>query len=163
MSRVRTAGLYLIASCGFAVLGQDALLNPDTYESFFCQVSRLTPASPLLENALGTTTEEAQSLSRIANDSETKSVAFTEEMRTVFLSIRLAIFAEEAPSPAAIRRYDQLKRQRAQMVLDHIQAMRTLLGETRFQRIEAVARLGNANWESFLGLPQAPRAVRAGK
>ena len=83
MSHFRTLGWCLVACCGFAVEGQDAPVNPDTYESFFCQVSRLTPASPLLENALGTTTEEAQSLSRIANDSETKSVAFTEEIASV--------------------------------------------------------------------------------
>ena len=159
MSHFRTLGWCLVACCGFAVEGQDAPVNPDTYESFFRQVSRLTPASPLLENALGTTTEEAQLLSRIANDCEAKSAAFTDEMRTVFLGIQLATFAEEAPPESAVRRYGELNRERAQMVLDHIQAMRTLLGEPRFQRIEAVARSGNANWGSFLGLLQAPRAV----
>ena len=163
MSYLRTVGWYLVTGCCCALLGQDAPPNPNAYESFFREVSRLSPESPVLENALGTTAEEAQALSRIASDWEARNVDFTEEMRSVFLSIRLAKFAEEAPPESAIRRYDELNRQRAQMVLDHTQAMRTLLGETRFQRLEAVARSRNANWSSFLGLPQAPRVVRPGR
>jgi hypothetical protein len=161
MSYLRTVGWYLVTGCCCALLGQDAPPNPNAYESFFREVSRLTPESPALENALGATAEEAQALTRIASDCEARGADFSEDMRSVFLSIRLAKFAEEAPPESALRRYDELNRQRAQMVLDHVQAMRTLLGDARFQRIEAVAKSGNGNWSSFLGLPQAPRAVKA--
>lgn len=167
MSYLRTIGLQLIAGCSLALLGQNApppqgSLDPAQYESFFRQVSQLNSTQvPLLERALGMRTDEAQALSGIANDCETRSVAFTKEIREVFLCIRLAALAEEAPQESAVRRYGELNRERAQMVLDHIQAMKTLLGEARFQRIENAAGSGNGNWGSFLGLPPAPRNVKA--
>jgi hypothetical protein len=167
MRYLRTIGLYLIAGCSLALLGQNAppqqgSLDPAKYESFFRQVSQLNSGQevPLLERALGISTDEAQLLSGIANDCETRSAALTGEIREVFLGIRLAALAEEAPQESAVRRYGELTRERAQMVLDHIQEMKTLLGEARFQRLENAARSGNGNWGSFLGLPPAPRTTR---
>jgi hypothetical protein len=183
MRRFRTASLYLVTGCCFAILGQDAppqlgSLDPATYEGFFCEVSQLTPGltlprvaatqptltlngqttnfvQPTLEGVLGITTEEAQLLTTVAKDYTAKSVAFTGAMREAFLQIRLAIFAEEAPPESAVRQYNELKRQQAQMVLDHVQELKSAFGESRFRLIETFLDSRKGNSGSLFGLPPA--------
>ena len=166
---VRTVGVYLVTGCCLAILGQDAppqqgSLSPAAYEGFFREVSVLTPGlalprlaatPPTLEGVLGITTEEAQLLTTVAKDCTAKSVPFTGAIREAFLQIRLAIFAEEAPPESAVRHYNDLKRQQAQMVLDHVQELKTAFGQSRFQLIETFVNSRKGNSGSFLGLPPA--------
>ena len=174
---MRTVGLYLVTGCCLAILGQDAppqqgSLDPAAYEGFFREVSALThglalprvaTTPPALEGALGITTEEAQLLITVAKDCTAKSVPFSGAIREAFLQIRLATFAEEAPPESAVRRYNELKRQQAQMVLDHVQELKTAFGESRFQLIETFVNSGRGIRDRSLAcLPESP-GLRIGR
>jgi hypothetical protein len=151
------------------LLGQDAptqqkSLDLPTYESFFRAVSSLAIAPPVdgqttnLEDALGITVEEAQSLRSIAADCAANIRAIDLAVRPLVQELRFEAIAEEATSGSVSQQYDELNRQRTQMVLVHIEELRTAIGETGFKRIDTFVNARKGNPGSFFGLP--PRVVR---
>ena len=177
MKRGRSLFLCPALGCCLALLGQDAPLDLPTYESFFLAVSQLTPGKamgrtvgpeqrialigqmpklvqPGLEDALGITTEEARMLRAIAADCRAKSAAIHEALKPLVLELRFAAIAEEPGSQSVSRRYKELNRQRAQMVLDHIQALKTAFGEARFPLIETFLSTRKNSESFFPAVPQ---------
>jgi hypothetical protein len=181
--------LYLVPGCCLALQGQDAPLPQESldlpaYESFFLAVSRLTPGTamgrsvrpgraptfngqtttfvqPELEDALGITVGEAQVLRAIATDCAAKSLAIHQALKPLVLELRFAALAEEARPPSVSRRYNELNRQRAQMVLDHVQELRTAFGETRFRVIETFLSARKHSESFFPAVPRvASRSVK---
>jgi len=172
-----------------ALLGQDAprfsgSLDISAYESFFQAVSRLTPGKalghtvnpaaastpdrqtmkfvePTLEDALGITVEEAQALRAIASDCAEKTSTAHQAMKPLVLELRLAALSEETPPQDVIRRYAELNRQRAQLVVDHIRELESRFGEARFSRMEAFLRERKDSESFFPAVPQgAPLSVK---
>jgi hypothetical protein len=101
--------------------------------------------------------EEAQSLRAIAADCEANIRAIDIAVRPLVKELRFEALAEEAPSESVSRRYNELNRQREQLVLDHIQGLRTAFGEARFQQIETFIQ-ARKDSGSFFGQP--PQVVR---
>ena len=115
------------------------------YESFFGQVaqaaSRDSTASQRTtpREALGLTDREAQALDELAADCAAESRALTEATRRLTFESRLSSMASEEIPPALTRRLKRLEDERRQMVLDHVQRLKTEFGEQRFQAVEIVA------------------------
>jgi hypothetical protein len=182
MTNLRTITLGLITGFCVGLHGQDAVpsqtpLDPATYESFFRAVSALTTAPPVsgpatlngqatnlvlvqprLEEALGITVDEAQQLRTVAADCATKIDAIDEAVKPLVKELRFEALAEEAPSEPITRSYNELNRQRAQMVLDHIEELKAAFGEARFSQIEAVLKTRRSG-ESLFGR-RVPLVVR---
>jgi hypothetical protein len=101
--------------------------------ALFRAVSSLTTAPPIsgqgtkLEDALGITAEEAQSLRSIATDCAANIGAIDLAVRPLVQELRFEALAEEPTSESLSQRYDELNRQRARTILDHIQELRGLL------------------------------------
>jgi len=169
-------------------MGQDAPLPPGspdlpTYESFFLAVSQLAPGralgvavgnegvlalngrptnlvQPGLQDALGITLEEARALRAIAVDCQAKRAVIQEALKPLVLELRFAAIADEAPPQAASQRYDDLNRQRTEMVRVHIQELRTAFGETRFPLIEAfISARKNSGSNPVSFFPAVPRVA----
>jgi len=116
---------------------------------------------PTLEDALGITVEEAQALRAIASDCAEKTSTAHQAMKPLVLELRLAALSEETPPQDVIRRYAELNRQRAQLVVDHIRELESRFGEARFSRMEAFLRERKDSESFFPAVPQgAPLSVK---
>jgi hypothetical protein len=176
--RRRRVFLYPALGCCLALSGQDASLDLLIYESFFSAVSQLMPGKamgrtvgpgqqialigqmpklvqPGLEDALGITAEEARMLRAIAVDYAAKDRAIYEAQRPLVLELRFAAIAEEPRPQSVDRRFNELNRQRAEMVLDHIQALKTAFGQARFPLIETFLSTRKNSGSFFPAVPQA--------
>jgi hypothetical protein len=143
---------------GLALVGaleSSAQRPPDPtapYESFFRRVAQLKNASgpvllngqsstltqPSAQDALGLTDEEAQILGGIAADCEAKVSAFDTAVRSVVFGFRLRLV--ESESPRATQQLKELERERSQIVLRHVQRLRSSFGDSRFKLLDEFVR-----------------------
>lgn len=170
----------LFVSCCLLALGQGVLpqqtsIDPATYESFLRAVAQLPSAillgkqitlngqttnlaPPALEDSVGITVEEAVLLRSIAVDYEAKSSAIEKALSPLLMELRLAALAEQAPSELIIHRYEELNRERAQLVLDQIQQLKIAFPMERFQLIERFIE-SRRNFGSFFPLSPPSRQL----
>ncbi|MEP7355157.1 MAG: hypothetical protein ABI824_18155 [Acidobacteriota bacterium] len=154
----RITGLALFAGFCFVLQGQDGPLyqnshNPATYEAFFQAVTHWPPATtraalngsttefefvtPSIEEAIGITAAEAQTLRTIAADFDEKNEVIRQAIKPLVFETRLANLEEAARSNPVAQQYSDLGRQRTQLILDHLETLKTALGEARFRLVEA--------------------------
>jgi len=113
---------------------------------------------PTLEDALGITFEEAQVLRAIAIDCEARSASIHLALKPLVLELRFAALAEEPSSAAISERYQDLNRQRTQMVRDHVEGLKSAFGATRFARVEDFVGARKDSGSFFPAVPRvAPR------
>lgn len=164
-------GLTGSAGYGRCQVGPDAVQQNardlSVYESFFRQVAQLpktTPevllngkathlVQPRLKDALGLTDEESRELHSIANDCESGRRLLDKAATPLVFEIRLYAVAGENPPAAVTQRFQELGRQRRQLILHHIKQMKVALGDSRFQLVEAFIRSRRNSPSFFPFLP----------
>jgi len=90
---------------------------------------------PNLQEAIGLTDEEYQTLSEIAADYDAKA---TLAMKGApIFEARLQVIDSGKMSPAMIAKLEQIEQRRKGVTMDHIQQLREAFGDIAFQKVDA--------------------------
>src|SRR5215467_9845213 len=136
----------VLCQTGLSQAPQRSLPDPAVYLSFFREVAQLKQMSgpvllngqasglrrPTIQEALGLTEEEAQTLNALAADCELKSRRFDDGIRLSTFEARLLAIASEGASERLTQQRKNLESQRDEMVQDHIKQLKAEFGDSRF-------------------------------
>jgi hypothetical protein len=129
----------LIASPGFcqtSIPDSPPSSPPDyvTYQNFFRQVKDLgiRPLSDEAIASLDLTNQELGPLVKIAVDFEAETDSFDKALRPLIFKARMQAIESESVSPALQKKLHDVENRRSLMILDHVQQLKTSLGESRF-------------------------------
>ena len=150
---IRTALWVTWCACP-VLMSQQSLPDPAVYLSFFRQVAQLKQVSgpvlvngqvsglrrPTIQEALGLTEEEAQTLNALAADCEMKSRRFDDAVHRSTLEARLLAIASEGASEKPTQQRKNLDSQYDEMVQDHIKQLKAEFGDSRFESLDAFIR-----------------------
>jgi hypothetical protein len=166
---------YGLMSCFWLAVGQSAPANragasrADTavYTSFFREVALLKDVSgsgslngqptsltrPKVKDAIGLTEAESQILIAVAADCEVRVRQFDNMSQPLIFDARLRILAgEDAASIShAVQQLNDLAEKHDEIVLDHVERLRTALGESPFATLDSWVR-SRKQAESFFPL-----------
>jgi len=160
LSQRATIGLWLMACC--QALGQNAsdLVRqrpPDVtiYQSFFWRVSVSTAGDTLYPSSPGEplvlTEYENQALRIVAAACQSKLQSLWTSIKSARMEILFQTIESGQPSEQHTRQLAELQAQEPQIVQEHFQALKSVFGDTRFQRVQEVLR----QWNPELGSPLA--------
>lgn len=137
------------------------------YVNFFDQMRDLGqfPVSPEARASLNLTDEELKSLLTITEDLAEQHSVFIKTLEPLIFESRLEIVESDAVSPALREKIGDLKKRWSQTILDRVQRLRTLLGESRFKSLDEFARSGEPLFDHVVpgstvylnGEPLAPK------
>jgi len=151
--KVQAALTLAIAVC---VCGAQDRPDPAAYQQFFRQVAELKSYGshpmartvwgdvpekvPRLQEVIGLSDAEVETLNATALDCGAKIAAFAKAAGPLIFESRLEIAGAGQNSDELARKLKEMDEQRNQMVLAHVQALKTALPPASFERLDAYVR-----------------------
>ncbi len=151
------AALCVFVLALFAQTEAPAQAPPDNelYAAFLAKV--VSAAAPVIGPVLGLTTEEVESLRKMAADCVAKQAAVFALRRSLTLKVRLEHLATGSEPADLSGQLLELGRIQKVMVLEFARQFRELIGEKRFARADSYIRSRAA--AGFPEMEDRPRAV----
>lgn len=130
--------------------------DPAAYQQFFRQVAELKSSAdhptartawgdvplvvPRLQEVIGLSDAEVETLNGVAADCMSKIAAFAKAAGPLIFESRLEIAGDGQNSDELARKLKDMDEQRNQMVLAHVQALKSALPPRSFERVDAHVR-----------------------
>jgi DNA polymerase/3'-5' exonuclease PolX len=148
--------MVLAMAIASSICGAQDRPDPAAYQQLFRQVAELKSMGahptartawgevplkvPELQDAVGLTDAEVETLNTTAADCETEIAALEKAAAPLIFESRLEIAGAGQNSDELARRLKELDERRKQMVLAHVQQLKTALPPASFARLDAYVR-----------------------
>ena len=117
---------------------QGSTPDPDLYEFLFRGLAQIKdPRNLYFLDAIALTQKEAESLHALALDCVTEIGLIDKASKPLTFEARVRSIDSNGKDLRPAKRFKELQDKRRQAILDHIQRLKALLGESRFETLDA--------------------------